>query len=152
MCELNIKLNVYFVKYIITVSSKIAHCVCWCLLECSCCTNSGVFCLAFSDINSTLHSDISYLRNNNYISYHFSFTLISSIKQHICFSGLLRLGKIIFSWKGHQWLFCGQDWICWCLKSSLHKWSEQDLILSLDVNFRHTPNIPTVTHQRIIRS
>lgn len=45
MYKLNIKLNVYFVKYIITVSSKILHCVCWCSFWCSCCTNSGVFLL-----------------------------------------------------------------------------------------------------------
>lgn len=113
-----------------------------------------IFCVAFPDINFSLHRDISYLWNNNYISsYHFSFILlISFIKKNVCCIGLLRVGKIIFSWKWHQWLCCGEDWICWCLKSSLHKRSEQDLILTLDVNFRHTLNIPTVSHQKIIRS
>lgn len=45
MYKLNLKPNVYFVKYIITVSSKILHCVCWRSFQCSCCTNSGVFLL-----------------------------------------------------------------------------------------------------------
>lgn len=47
----------------------------------------GVFyCVAFADINSSVCSDINYLWNNSYISYHFLLTfLIFLMKQMFAF-------------------------------------------------------------------